>query len=305
MRHRKAKTKTMRGFVLSKYLYLIIFILGAATFSFPLVTNFLNHQTQTRVISQYEQEMAAMNEVEQQRLHDEAESYNQYVAGLEGNVTDELTDAEKATTDIVYMSTLATGRAIGYLEIPRIDVKLPIYKGASDEAQEKGVGHLERSSLPIGGESTHSVLTGHRGLPTARLLRDLGKMEIGDIFVVDSLDEKLAYEVEAVQTVLPHEVESLRIQDGRDLSTLITCDPYMINSHRLLVTGHRVDYSPDRVDEAGRHQISLFEKYIEYFALAAAFALIMLLVWIMRRRVRAREALAGAKAHTARGDEDA
>ncbi len=248
----------------------------------------INLQSQTRVISNYEQEMRALDERERQRLLEEAESYNAYVAGLEGNVTDELTADERAATEVVYMSVLATGEAIGYVEVPKIEVELPIYRGASDEVLERGIGHLERSSLPVGGESTHAVLTGHRGLPTARLFRDLDKLDVGDVFVIDTLGDKIAYEVESIQTVLPYEVESLRVQPGRDLCTLVTCDPYMVNSHRMLVTGHRVDYVPEVVEEAQQNKISFFEKYIEYFVIVGAFAALVLIVWFVRRRFRKR-----------------
>lgn len=280
--------RNIQSLVLSKYLYVCIFVVGALAFAFPLIASMINLQSQTQVISNYEQEMRALDEQEKQQLLEEAESYNAYVAGLEGNVTDELTADERAATEIVYMSVLSTGEAIGYVEVPKIEVELPIYRGASDDVLERGIGHLERSSLPVGGESTHSVLTGHRGLPTARLFRDLDKLAVGDVFVIDTLGDKIAYEVETVQTVLPHEVESLRVQPGRDLCTLVTCDPYMINSHRMLVTGHRVDYVPAVVEEAEQNKISFFEKYIEYFAIAGAFAALVLVVWLVRRRFRRR-----------------
>ena len=246
----------------------------------------INAQTQTQVISDYKSEMAAMDESDKQERKQEADSYNAYVANLEGNVTDEITDEEKATGDVVYMSVMTTGEAIGYITIPKIDVELPIFRGASDEVLAQGVGHLERSSLPVGGVGTHSVLSAHRGLPTSHLFRDLGKLSKGDIFVIDALDEKIAYEVESINTVLPYEVESLRIQEDRDLCTLVTCDPYMINSHRMLVTGHRVDYVETEVESASVDQISFFEKYIEYFIIAGAFLLLAFISWLIRRRMK-------------------
>ena len=281
---------TGKSIFLSKYFYVALFILGAIAFTYPLVTSMINAQTQTQVISNYEAEMAAIQEDEKVKRLAEAEEYNQYVASLEGNVTDEITDEEKTITDIVYMSVMATGEAIGYLEIPKIDVELPIFRGATDDVLERGVGHLERSSLPIGGKGTHSVLSGHRGLPSSRLFRDLGMLEEGDIFVIDTLDEKLAYEVESIKVVLPYEVESLRIQEGRDLCTLVTCEPYMINSHRMLVTGHRTDYQEEEVGKAAEEGITFFEKYIEYFVIAAVFILIVVICWLIRRRIRKKHA---------------
>lgn len=292
-------TSSIRSLVLSKYIYVAIFVIGALAFAYPLVTSMINLQTQTRVISNYEQERAALDEAEKERLLQEAEEYNRFVANLEGNVTDEMTPEEQAATDVVYMSVLSTGEAIGYVEIPKIEVDLPIYRGATDEILERGIGHLERSSLPVGGESTHSVLTGHRGLPSSRLFRDLDKLEIGDVFIVDSLEGKLAYEVESIVSVLPYEVESLRIQEGRDLCTLVTCDPYMINSHRMLVTGYRVDYVPELLEEASQNKISFFEKYIEYFLIVGFFAVLMLIMWLIRvilRKKRADRATADSPA---------
>lgn len=298
-----AARSPIKTFALSKFIYAVVFVIGALAFAYPLVTSMVNLQTQTRVISNYEQARAALDEEEKNRLLYEAEEYNRFVANLEGNVTDEMTKEEQAATDVVYMSVLSTGEAIGSVEIPKIEVELPIYRGASDEVLERGIGHLERSSLPVGGESTHSVLTGHRGLPSSRLFRDLDKLQIGDVFVIDSLEGKLAYEVESVVSVLPYEIESLRIQEGRDLCTLVTCDPYMINSHRLLVTGHRIDYVPSVIEEASQHKISFFEKYIEYFAIVGFFALVALIVWLLQKRaMRKRAALSKGGSHSGGGD---
>ena len=291
----KANKITAKSFILSKYIYVFIFVLGAIAFLYPLITSMINAQTQTQVISNYESEMASMAEAEKQEVREEAESYNDFVASLEGNVTDEITDEEKATTDVIYMSVMTTGEAIGYVEIPKIEVELPIFHGSSDAVLERGIGHLERSSLPVGGKNTHSVLSGHRGLPTARLFRDLGMLELGDIFFIDTLGEKLAYEIESKKIVLPYEVESLRIQEGRDLATLVTCEPYMINSHRMLLTGHRIDYTEAEVEKASENSISFFEKYIEYFVIVLIFALIAFISWLLQRYVRKKQRLAAAQ----------
>ena len=303
MKSRTVEKTAVDKLALSKYLYIAIFVLGAIAFLYPLVTSLINQQTQTQVISNYHEEMRDLSDQEKAKLEDEAVQYNEHVASLEGNVTDEMTDAEKASTDIVYMSVLSTGEIIGYLEIPKIDVELPIYRGASDEVLQRGVGHLERSTLPVGGSSTHSVLTGHRGLPQARMFRDLDKLTIGDVFVVDVLGDKLAYEVESIQSVYPNEVESLRVQEGRDLCTLVTCDPYMINSHRMLVTAHRTEYSPGLIEEAAEHQISFFEKYIEYFAIGGIVAVGWFVVWLARLWLKRRQAQ-GERVSTSRKGSD-
>lgn len=253
-------------------------------FLYPLLSSMLNSQTQTQMISNYEQEMKALEEQEKEALRAEAERYNDFVADLEGLVTDEMTEDEKAANEIKYTAVLGVGEAIGHLEIPKLEVDLPIYRGTSEAALQRGVGHLERSSLPIGGDSTHAVLTGHRGLPSSRLFRDLDKLTKGDIFILHTLDEQIAYETESVQIVLPHEVEALKIQEGRDLCTLVTCEPYIINSHRMLVTGHRVDYDFGHAEQG--ETISFFEKYIEYFMIVGAFTCLILAVALVRKSLK-------------------
>jgi sortase A len=275
----------MRKLMLSKYTYLCVSILGALAFFYPLVTSLINLSSQTRVISNYESEMKALAEKEKREIREQAEEYNRFIAGLEGNVTDAITEYESSQTDVIYMSVLSVGESVGYVEIPGIDVKLPIYRGTSDEVLSLGVGHMEKSSFPIGGADTHAVLVAHRGLPTARMFRDLDQLEVGDLFFVNILGETCAYRIESKVIVLPDQAESLQVQTGRDLCTLLTCDPYMINSHRLLVTGERISYGQDSGLSVEK-RINLFQKYIEYFAILAAIALVFFLVWVIRRQMR-------------------
>lgn len=280
---------TAKSFMAGRLVYVLIFVIGAVAFFYPLITNLISSQTQTQVISNYEQEMEALDQAEKELLLQQANEYNEFVSSLEGNVTDDITEAEKATTGIEYESVLGAANEdniIGSVSVPKIDVEIPIYHGTSDEVLDLGAGHLERSSLPIGGVDTHSVLVAHRGLPTARLFRDLGMLEKGDVFFVSVAGKTLAYEVESMVSVLPNEVESLRVQDGKDLCTLVTCDPYMINSHRMLVTGHRIDYVPgDDASEIEGH-ISFFEKYREYFIIVGIFSALLLITWLIKRRTR-------------------
>jgi len=276
----------MRKFALSRYIYVLVFLTGAVAFLYPLISNIINSQSQTRMISNYREEVASFDETMRVQLFSEAQLYNQFIFSLEGNVTDEITEAERSTTNVVYMNVLSTGEAIGYVKIPKLDVELPIYRGTSDAVLSVGVGHLERSSLPIGGESTHSVLMAHRGLPSSRMFRDLQMLEIGDIFLVETLGVTLAYEVESIRIVLPTEVESLQVQKGRDLCTLATCEPYMINSHRLLVTGHRITYVEAYEDPPVEGHISFAQKYREYFFIVVTFVLVWLFILLVRRRLR-------------------
>ncbi|HEM6289397.1 TPA: class C sortase [Streptococcus suis] len=148
-----------------------------------------------------------------------------------------------------YARMLKLEEMIGHVSIPKIDTKIPIYAGTSESILQRGAGHLEGSSLPVGGSSTHAVITAHRGLPQARLFTDLDKLKEGDMFYVTNIRDTLAYQVERIQVIEPHQVETLHIQENRDIVTLLTCTPYMINSHRLLVTGHRVEYIQEVAEE--------------------------------------------------------
>lgn len=276
---------TVKRLALSKYLYALVFVAGAVAFFYPLFSSLYNYQAQTRVINSYQEEVTTYSPGELKVLRDDAESYNRFIAGLEGNVTDKISDQERASSEVSYEKALSASEVMGYVRIPKIEVKLPIYKGTSDVVLDHGVGHMERSSLPIGGLSSHCVLVGHRGLPTSRLFRDLGMLKVGDLFFIGTLDTELTYEVESVQRVLPAEVGSLQVQEGRDLCTLVTCDPYMINSHRLLVTGHRVQNVPEQGQAAAGH-ITFIQKYGEYFWVVGATMLLWLVVLVVRRRIR-------------------
>jgi sortase A len=278
---------TIKRLALSKYVYALVFVAGAAAFFYPLVTNYMNYQAQTQVISAYKKELAAQNAIDVAELLEKATAYNEFIARLEGNATDAITEEEQALSEVAYDDLYIVGaQALGYVTIPKIDVELPLFQGSSDAVLNHGVGHLERSSLPVGGENTHSVLVGHRGLPTSRLFRDLDLLEKGDLFFVHAFDTSLAYEVESIIVILPTEAEFLQIQKGRDLCTLITCEPYMVNSHRLLVTGHRIDYDPDLLDQEVDGRISFFRKYWEYFLVGGLTALAWLAVFLVRRRLK-------------------
>jgi sortase A len=285
---------TIKRLALSKYVYALVFVAGAVAFSYPLMMELINSQTQTRIISSYKTELDKHNEVDIAKMLEEAEVYNQFVERLEGNVTDPITEEEQELlSGVDYENVYIVGsETLGYVTIPKIDVELPLYKGTSDAVLNRGVGHLERSSLPVGGENTHSVLLAHRGLPTSRLFRDLNLLEKGDVFLVHSLDTTLAYEVESSMIILPTEVEFLQIQKGRDLCTLVTCEPYMINSHRLLVTGHRIDYDPTAFEGDIDGHISLFQKYWEYFLVGGISAFIAwLLILFTRKRMKKKNRL--------------
>lgn len=216
------------------------FIAGLSLLLYPTVSNYWNSLHQTKAIAQYSELVSGLAEEAYNKLLSDAHSYNETL--LDKPTLFPLTDQEREE----YQSLLSvpSTNVIGYIEIAKIDCYLPIYHGTEESVLQIGVGHLEGSSLPVGGESTHCVLSGHRGLPSAKLFTDLDKLEAGDIFTIYVLNETLTYEVDQIRIVEPYELDELAIVEGEDLCTLLTCTPYGINTHRLLVRGHRID-TPD------------------------------------------------------------
>ncbi|MGN0133496.1 MAG: class C sortase [Anaerotignum sp.] len=214
-----------------------IFLVGLSLLLYPSVSNYWNSFHSTQAIAGYAQQVADMDEEKYQEIWKEAQEYNQSLLKHGGYFT--LSEEENT----VYQNLLNVGGTgiMGYIEIEAIDVSLPIYHGTDENTLQIAVGHLDWTSLPVGGENTHCVLSGHRGLPSAKLFTNLDELVVGDTFVLRVLDEILTYEVDQILIVEPKEIESLQIEEDKDLCTLVTCTPYGINSHRLLVRGHRVD----------------------------------------------------------------
>ncbi|MDO5418403.1 MAG: class C sortase [Lachnospiraceae bacterium] len=227
---------------ISTILFSLIFLIGLGILLYPAVSDYVNEKHASRAIASYDKSVEALAEADYSRDLQEAGEYNAYLAQF-SNLS-AAARAEMDRTDSPYLSLLdVTGTGImGTISIPSIDVKLPIYHGTDEGVLQVAVGHYLGSSLPIGGESTHAILTGHRGLPSAKLFTDLDRLEVGDIFYLKVLGEILEYEIDQIETVLPHELDSLSITEGEDYVTLVTCTPYGINSHRMLVRGTRVEY---------------------------------------------------------------
>ena len=221
---------------------MIVLLVAFSVLLYPTFSSYLNEKNSSRVVSYYDAESVKMSEAEKEQMLEEARAYNQEMLG---NI--DLIDPfsqENTEIDERYQNLLnpdGTGM-MGYIRIPKINVEIPIYHGTSESVLQAGVGHFWGTSLPVGGESTHTVLTGHRGLPTKTLFTNMDKLEIGDIFYIRVLDETLAYEVDQILTVLPSDTDALAIEPGKDYATLVTCTPYAINTHRLLVRGHRIPY---------------------------------------------------------------
>lgn len=209
-------------------LAILIFLLGIGVFIYPIISNLVEEHLQSNVIHGYETSVKSLQKEEQETERKKAEEYNQ-----------------KLRFDYENILNLEKNGVMGYIEIPTIDVELPIYHGSEEESLKKGVGHIRRTSLPIGGEGTHSILTGHRGLPNAELFTRLDELGEKDCFYLHVLDQILAYEIDQITTVLPEEIDHIENEPNEDYVTLVTCTPYGVNSHRLLVRGSRIPYEPE------------------------------------------------------------
>ena len=216
---------------------ILVLIVGLSLLLYPTLSNWWNSMHQSRAVASYVEQVANIDEEQYAHLWDDAWTYNRELSKRPNSYV--LSEEQKA----VYDSILDVGGTgiMGYVEIPAIGVTLPIYHGTDETVLQIAVGHLEWSSLPVGGKSSHCVVSGHRGLPSARLFTDLDELVEGDIFMFRVLDEVLTYEVDQILIVEPDDTDALLIQEGKDLCTLITCTPYGVNSHRLLVRGHRIE----------------------------------------------------------------
>lgn len=230
----------------------IIFLAGLSLLLYPFVANQWNNYRQKQLISGYEQVVSdkeAAEGIDYDAERKKAEDYNE--ALLPCVLPDSFALAESSGVDPVYMNTLniAGDEMMGSVEIPKINIKIPIYHTTEEDVLNKGAGHLEGSSLPVGGANTHTVISAHRGLPSASLFTDLDQMKVGDHFLLHVLDETLCYEVDKISVVKPEDTSALAVEDGQDLVTLLTCTPYGVNTERLLVRGHRVPYVEEEVKE--------------------------------------------------------
>ena len=228
-------------------LSILLFMGAVAITAYPMIANYVNDKYQSTIRTEYAQEVEAMDDGEIRETRQDAIAYNESLLPIRYDREALQTAAE----DYDSLLNLHGSGLMGYVEIPKIDVNLPIYHGTSEEVLQKGIGHLLGSSLPTGGEGFHSVLTGHSGLAGAKLFSDLDQLAPGDTFFLHVLGETLAYEVAEINTVLPYETELLLAVPGEDLCTLVTCTPYGVNSHRLLVRGSRVPYE-NAVEETAK-----------------------------------------------------
>ncbi len=254
-------------------LLVLVLLAGVSLLLYPSVSNYWNSQHATQAIASYAENVAGLDVADYDALWQAARAYNVSLTGRDNGYL--LSQEQQAQYDAL-LDVTGTG-IMGYIEIPEIEVSLPIYHGTAESVLQVAVGHLEWSSLPTGGESTHCVLSGHRGLPSAKLFTNLDKLAEGDLFLLRVLDEVLTYEVDQILIVEPHETAALQIESGQDYCTLVTCTPYGINTHRLLVRGRRVD----NVEEARVIRVTADAIQIEPLLVAPVVAAPMLLALLV------------------------
>ena len=222
---------------LSTIIFVIVLFVGLSLLLYPTISDYWNSYHQSKAIASYVDSVENMDEEKLEEMRIAAQEYNRKL--LSNNNRFEMTDEEYSEYEKI-LDVNGTG-IMGYVEVPRIDVKIPIYHGTDNEVLQIGDGHIEGTSLPIGGDSTHSAISGHRGLTSSKLFTDIDQLSEGDVFMLYVLGETLTYEVDQIRIVLPDELNDLKIESGEDYCTLITCTPYGVNTHRLLVRGHRIE----------------------------------------------------------------
>ena len=254
--------------------FLVLLLLaGVSLLLYPSLSDYWNSMHQTRAIASYAETVSQLDTAQYDEMWKAAQDYNRSLAQRETAFA--LTDEQKAAYEsLLDVSGLGV---MGYIEIPGIDCSLPIYHGTEESVLQVAVGHLEWSSLPVGGEGTHCVLSGHRGIPSAKLFTNLDKLAVGDTFLLRVLDEVLTYEVDQILIVEPEQVDALGIVPGEDYCTLVTCTPYGINTHRLLVRGHRVENTP----EAARMHVTADATQFDPLLVAPVLAIPVLLLLLM------------------------
>ena len=260
----------------------IIFLgLGIVVASYPAISNYLTEKNQTKVINLYNDKVNEYSTEDIEKQLYRAQNYNDHLA--ETSVYDPFNLDNEYEVSENYSEILNVNGIMGFITIPKISINAPIYHGTNEEVMKKGIGHIESTSLPIGGSSTHCVLTGHRGLPNAELFTRLNETIVGDYFFITVLNKRITYKVFDIQTVLPAEMESLQIEESKDLVTLVTCTPYGINTHRLLIHGERVyeDISPNDISsQPKKYDFSEFN-YVTWGLAMGLILLIIILITIL------------------------
>lgn len=261
---------------LSTVILILVFLTGLSLLLYPAVSDYWNSLHQSRAISHYVEDVSELDEDSYEQLWTDAQTYNQELSKRQAGF--HLSEEERAEYE--QLLNISGNGIMGYIEIPSIQCTLPIYHGTDEAVLQIAVGHIEGSSLPTGGRSTHCVLSGHRGLPSAKLFTNLNELKEGDIFLIRVLDETLTYEVDQILIVEPQDTEALQIVEGKDYCTLVTCTPYGINTHRLLVRGHRIE----NMETSSEIRITADAMQIDPVLIAPVAAipmLLFLLIWLL------------------------
>lgn len=267
-------------------LLILVLVVGLSLILYPTIADWWNSFHQSRAIADYDAILSEMKEEDYTHLFEAAMAYNEQLRQLKFPLM--YYDQVPGYDDLLDI----TGTGImGYIDIPSIQVELPIYHGTSEGVLQIAAGHVEGSSLPTGGENTHCVISAHRGLPSARLFTDLDKMQIGDTFTLSVVDRILTYEVDQILTVLPHEVEPLYVQEGEDYCTLVTCTPYGINTHRLLVRGTRIENAEEVVVKRVTADAVQIQPLLVAPMVAAPILLLLLIILILPKPKKKRRPL--------------
>lgn len=263
--------------IASNAFLVLVMIVGLSLLLYPTVSDYWNSKVQSYAVKHYQDEVAVLDQEKYDEIWNAAIAYNQSLAERDNMYRLDISN------QLMYNNMLNLGGngIMGYVEIPAIQVNLPLYHGTSEPILQIAIGHLDWTSLPTGGESTHCVVSGHRGLPSARLFTDLDQLMVGDIFMLHVLDEVLTYEVDQIKIVEPQMTEDLLIQQGKDLVTLVTCTPYGVNSHRMLVRGHRVENIEDAPVVRVTADAVIVEKLLVAPFLLAPILLLMLIYVII------------------------
>lgn len=261
---------------LSTIILVLIFLVGLSLLLYPSVSDYWNSLHQSRAIATYAEAVAQVDDVDYEKMWEDAQRYNETLL----NKADRWNMSDEEWAEYYELLNVSGNGIIGYIEIPQIKVALPLYHGVDEAVLQIAVGHIEGSSLPTGGPGTHCVISGHRGLPSASLFTNLDELVEGDVFMMRILDETLTYEVDQIRIVEPTDLSSLEIEVEKDLCTLVTCTPYGINSHRLLVRGHRIE----NLENASNIRVTADAMQIDPVLVAPVVAvplLILLIIWIL------------------------
>lgn len=277
---------------LATVLLTVVFVIGLCLLLYPTISDYWNSFHQSRAIASYAETVADLNEVDYKAMLKAAKRYNKKLLSRTG----EWILNDKETKEYNRLLNLSETGIMAYVEVPKIRCTLPIYHGTSEGVLQIAIGHIPGSSLPVGGKSTHCVLSGHRGLPRAKLFSDLDQLVEGDLFMIRVLDETLTYEVDQILIVEPDDLSALEIEEGKDLCTLVTCTPYGVNTHRLLVRGHRVK----NVEDSDNIRVTADAMQIEPIVVAPLVAVPMLLILLLWMFISTRK----AKEKKKKGGED-